>query len=222
MNKDQLIKYELRGSSKWSKSSNAKILNSKIFFSLSLVLSSISSTLSPAHNIFILVLPFLLIHPILLHLCMPKTVFPSFSLILNKPLTPLRRHIIPCYGVSARTLPAIVVFIAYWSTPWSQSSFYKPFFILLVPQALNPLPVTPSLRLMLSRENNFSFPIFPLHLKIFIFLLLFFPSTSKVLLLPVSNLSMEVLLQLYISVLTASISPSLLVFPVFKHSQDCF
>lgn len=110
MSKDQLIKYELRGRSKWSKSSIAKILNSKILFSLSLVLSSISSTLPPVHNIFILVLPFLLIHCILLHLCMPKTVSPSFSLILNKPLTPLRWHIIPCYRVSAWTLTCNICF----------------------------------------------------------------------------------------------------------------
>lgn len=105
MSQDQLVKYELRGRSKWSKSCIAKILNSKILFSLSPVLSSISSTLFPAHNIFILVLPFLLIHSSLLHLCMPKTVFPSLWIIPSLHLDSTQ-----FYGVSARSLTCNICF----------------------------------------------------------------------------------------------------------------
>lgn len=105
------------------------------------------------------------------------SLVPLLSLTLNNSRTPLRTEI---HAVESQpgpqSRPAVSVFIAYWSPTWSQSSFYKPFSTLLVPRALNLLPVTTSLRLMQLSENNqlSQFSSMLKNLKIFVHLLLFF------------------------------------------------
>lgn len=87
-------------------------------------------------------------------------------------------------------------------------------FIFLVPQVLNLLPVTTTLRLMLSRKNDLSFRSSPPHLKIFALSLLPPPPTSEKFPASLFLISLQTsLLQLYLSTLTASMSPSPLVPP---------